>query len=369
MGGLKRTPLFSLYEKLGGRQVDFGGWELPVQFSGIRTEHLAVRSAAGIFDVSHMGEVRVQGPGALAFLQRVTCNDAARMAVGAAQYSGLLNAGGGFIDDIFIYRLGPEEYFLCVNAGNADADFAWLASQPHPDCQVANESPAWAQIAVQGPASVRIVAAATRGDAGAIARLRIGRLSLAGAEALAARTGYTGEDGFELFIPAAAGIGAWEALLAAGKDDGLVPCGLGARDTLRLEMGYPLHGHDIGPTITPLEADLAWIVALDKGDFIGKPELVRQRAEGVTRKRVGLTMAESGIPRDGYRILAPHGEGKVTSGTKTPSLEQAIAMGYLPAADAVEGTEVAVEIRGQARKARIHKWPFYRAPKSASGCR
>jgi len=363
MSDLKRTPLFPVYGPLGGRLVDFGGWELPVQFAGIKAEHLAVRAQAGIFDVSHMGEVRVKGPGALAFLQRVTTNDVARLADGHSQYSGLLNPEGGFIDDLFVYRLAADHYFLCVNAGNTDADFAWLSAQPHPDCAVENESPAWAQVAVQGPAAVAIVDDLAGGTVAGVPRLGIKSARLEGIETMCARTGYTGEDGFEIFVPAASGVALWDALLAAGQGRGLLPCGLGARDTLRLEMGYPLHGHDISPTITPVEAELNWIVAMKKGEFIGRAAIERQQREGVSRKRVGLVMIDPGIPRDHFKVFAPHGEGVVTSGTKTPSLDAAIALAYVPVADAAAGTVVEVEIRGSRKKARVQKWPFYKAGK------
>lgn len=359
MGSLKRTPLFPMYEPAGGKLVDFGGWELPVQFAGIKEEHLAVRGRAGIFDVSHMGEVRVSGPGALAFLQSATTNDVSRLELGAAQYSGLLNPEGGFLDDIFVYRLGPDEYFLCVNAGNAERDFEWLSGLTHPDCAVKNESAQWAQIAIQGPRAVAI-AARSFGEPKLAEIKKLHLAAHSGGTILLARTGYTGEDGFEIFVPAAGACELWENLLKAGRDEGLIPCGLGARDTLRLEMGYPLHGHDLTPAITPLEADLAWIVALNKKDFMGRAALEKQKKTGIIKKRVGLVMVEPGVPRDGYKIIAAHGEGKITSGTKTPSLDQAVAMGYVPITDAAEGTEVAVDIRGKARKARIQKWPFYR---------
>jgi aminomethyltransferase len=360
---LKRTPLFEVYVRHTPRLIDFGGWELPVQFAGINEEHLAVRARAGIFDVSHMGELTVRGPGALAFLQRVTCNDVGKIAVRGAQYSAILNPDGGIIDDIFIYRLGPEDFFLCVNAANADRDYAWLAQAGGEGYTLKNESVAWAQVALQGPQAPAIYNAASGHDFLAIPRHNIVDVDFQGVPVLVARSGYTGEVGPEIFIPAAQAVKVWEALIAAGEQRGLVPAGLGARDTLRLEMGYPLHGHDIRPDTTPLEADLAWIVALDKGDFIGRDALVRQQAQGIARQRVGMVMQDHGIPRDGYRIVAPHGEGKVTSGTKTPSVDQAIAMGYVPVADAAEGTIVEVDIRGKLKKARVAKPPFYRKAK------
>ncbi|HUT53656.1 MAG TPA: glycine cleavage system aminomethyltransferase GcvT [bacterium] len=363
MSQLKRTPLFPVYGKYRGRVVDFAGWELPVQFSGINDEHLAVRNRAGIFDVSHMGEVFARGPGALDFLQRASMNDASRLYPGKAQYAALLNEAGGIIDDIYIYCLKEREYLICVNASNADKDFAWLCSLAHPDCELKNESAQWAQIAVQGPKAVRIVERAAGGSLAEIKRYHIGRARVAGVDVLPARSGYTGEDGFELFTPAADAVKVWEALMDAGQDDGLLPCGLGARDTLRLEMGYPLHGHDIKEDTTPLEAGLDRFVALGKPEFVGKPALIRQKQEGLKKARAGMVMAEPGVPRDGHKIVAPHGEGRVTSGTKTPCLPSAIALGYLPAADAAAGTEVKIEIRGKLKKARVEPLPFYHPSK------
>jgi aminomethyltransferase len=363
MSQLKRTPLFPVYEKYHGRVVEFAGWELPVQFSGINDEHLAVRRRAGIFDVSHMGEVFARGPGALAFLQRASMNDASRLPPGKAQYTALLNESGGIIDDIYIYCLTEREYLICVNAANADRDFAWLESLAHPDCELKNESAEWAQIAVQGPAAAGIVERAAGASIADIGRFHIGRARVGGVNVLPARSGYTGEDGFELFTPAAEAVKVWEALMDAGQDDGLVPCGLGARDTLRLEMGFPLHGHDITVETSPLEAGLERFLALDKPDFVGRAALVKQKKEGLGRRRAGMVMAEPGVPRDGHRIVAPHGEGRVTSGTKTPCLASAIAMGYVPVKDAAAGTEVEIEIRGRLKKARVEPLPFYHPSK------
>jgi aminomethyltransferase len=369
MSELKRTPLFEVYRRHGARLVDFGGWELPVQFSGIKEEHLAVRNKAGIFDVSHMGEIRVSGQGAPAFIQYAATNDAARMERGGSLYSAILNESGGFIDDVFIYCMGEREFLLCVNAANARRDFEWLSSISHPECDVIDESDSWAQIAVQGPESAEIVGSAAGIDLSMLKRLHHAPLEIAGADVVAARTGYTGEDGFELFVPAGMAIEVWDALMEAGGPRGLLPCGLGARDTLRLEMGYPLHGHDITDEITPIEADLEWIVAMYKDDFVGREALAEFKKNGIARKRVGILMQEAGVPRDGYGIVAPHGEGRVTSGTKTPCLDSAIAMGYVPAGDAADGTRVQVEIRGKFKSAVVSKWPFYRgAGKTKDPC-
>jgi aminomethyltransferase len=358
MPGLKRTPLFPLYEKHKARVVEFAGWEMPVTFTGIKHEHLAVRRRAGIFDVSHMGEISVRGPGAGSFLQRALSSDVSRVKKGRAQYGAILNRAGGIIDDVFIYRLGDEEYLLCVNASNADRDFQWLSALDRPRCELENQSNAWAQVAIQGPKAAGIMERASQADVKSISRLGIEPILVSGTEILAARTGYTGEDGFELFIPAERAVEVWEALVEAGDED-LAPCGLGARDTLRLEMGYPLHGHDISSETTPIEADLEWITAMEKEDFVGRDALEKQMADGVETKRVGMVMEDSGVPRDGYRIIAPHGEGRVTSGTKTPCLAAAVAMGYVPVEDAKDGTGLMIEIRSKQRKAIVQKWPFY----------
>jgi glycine cleavage system T protein (aminomethyltransferase) len=360
MTGLKQTPLFNVYKDTKARLVDFGGWELPVQFSGIKDEHLSVREKAGIFDVSHMGEIRVKGAGALNFIQRAACNDASRLSPGKSQYSALLNEKGGFVDDIFIYMLKEEDYLICVNASNTDTDYKWLCKMDQPDCEVKNESQNWAQIALQGPVATKIFHKISDLVQNSVDKLCIAKARVEGVDVLAARTGYTGEDGFEIFVPSEKAVTIWQTITDAGKSIGLVPCGLGARDTLRLEMGYPLHGHDISPDLTALEADLSWIVALSKDDFVGKKALLKQKNEGVTKKRVGFILDDPGIARDGYKIIASSGEGIVTSGTKTPCLEKAIGMGYVPVADSEDGSPIEIEIRGKLKKARVSKWPFYK---------
>jgi len=354
------TPLSPVYARHGAKLIVFGAWELPVQFSGIKEEHLAVRMAAGIFDVSHMGEVRVRGAGALAALQRLTTNDAARLQPYQGQYSALLDPHGGIIDDIIVYCLDRDEYLLCVNANNIETDLRWIQDQVRSEAEVIDESPAWAQVALQGPAAVAIMQNCTERPE-LIKRFMIMPRQVAGVTVLAGRTGYTGEDGFEVFIPAASAVEVWNALIQAGTGLKLKPCGLGARDTLRLEMGYPLHGHDISRDTTPLEAGLEWIVAWDKGEFIGREALLRQKREGARKKRIGFKMEEPGIPRDGYRILVQgKAVGKVTSGTRTPSLPAAIGMGYVPVEFSQPGQEIMVDIRDHPRRARITPWPFYR---------
>lgn len=370
MSELKRTPLYPVYERYDARLVDFGGWELPVQFSGIKNEHLAVRNNAGIFDVSHMGEIRIKGKSALEFIQYAATNDAERLRKGSAQYSAILNNKGGILDDIFVYRLEEDDFLLCVNAANIEADYKWLASLPASGCEVSNQSDEWAQLAVQGPRAEEVVFRASQTDPSIIMRNKIGPLEIRGVALLASRTGYTGEDGFELFMPPDGAVEVWDALLDAGGECGLLPCGLGARDTLRLEMGYPLHGHDITAQTTPVEAALEWIVAAYKKDYAGKKIIDEQKQNGGSRKRAGLIMEESGVPREGYRIITTTGEGVITSGTKTPSLDAPVAMGYLPPDQAVEGNLVKVDIRGKAKRARISRWPFYKnTGRTGTGCR
>ena len=356
----QHTPLFPVYAELGAKLIPFGAWELPVQFRGIKEEHLAVRSAAGIFDVSHMGEIRLRGLHARAELQRLASNDASRLKPYSGQYSALLDTHGGIMDDIIVYCLEPEDYLLCVNANNTETDLRWLQDKAGPKVEVLDESAAWAQVALQGPRALEILRnCADRPEL--IQRFMLLPRQVAGVTVLAAATGYTGEDGFELFIPAESAVAVWRALISAGEGLGLKPCGLGARDTLRLEMGYPLHGHDISRETTPLEAGLEWIVAWNKGDFIGREALFRQKQEGVRKKRIGFSMVEPGIPREGYPILVSgRAVGKVTSGTRTPSLPAAVGMGYVPIEFSRPGQEIMVQIREQPRQARVIPWPFYR---------
>ncbi|MFO8058306.1 MAG: glycine cleavage system aminomethyltransferase GcvT [bacterium] len=369
MSTLKRTPLFPLYERYNARLVDFGGWELPVQYSGIKDEHLAVRNNVGVFDVSHMGEIRIRGKGALPFLQYALANDAERLRKGSAQYTALLNHQAGFIDDLFIYRLEEDEFLLCVNAANIETDYEWLSSLPRTDCEISDESDRWALIAVQGPRAEETLFRAAGTDPSTIMHNKIAPLEVDGANLLASRTGYTGEDGFELFVAPEDAVRVWDIIMDSGEECGVLPCGLGARDTLRLEMGHPLHGHDITPETTPLEASLEWIAAAYKKDFVGKQVLSEQKHKGVSRKRAGLFMEEPGVAREGCRIVTKSGEGVVTSGTKTPSLEAPVAMGYVPPDQSEEDTEIKVEIRGRQKKARIAKWPFYKdTGKTELGC-
>jgi aminomethyltransferase len=355
---LKKTPLNQLEKDLGGSMVDFGGWELPVLYDGILKEHDAVRTAAGIFDVSHMGEITVRGPQAFDLLQRATCNDVSKLDDGRAHYTGLLYPSGGFVDDILIYRLAADDYFLVVNASNTDKDFEWLQqSADGLDVELKNVSPEYAQLAIQGPQAEKILQPFVDTPLTGIRYYRFARTSVGGAAAIVSRTGYTGEDGFEVYLAPEHAPHLMKTLVDAGAK----PCGLGARDTLRLEAKMALYGNDIDETTTPLEADLGWIVKLDKGDFTGRDVLERQAAEGPRRKLVGFEMIDRGIARHGYLIVTDDEEtGVVTSGTHSPSLKKAIGLAYLPLDMSAHGTEIRVLIRGKETLARVVPTPFYK---------
>jgi aminomethyltransferase len=356
---LKRTPLFDAHVKAGARMVPFGGWEMPVQYAGIIEEHRAVRAAVGCFDVSHMGEFEVEGPQALTALQRLTTNDVSALAIGQVQYSLLCYPDGGIVDDLTLYRLAAEHYMLTVNASNIDKDWQWVTEHAA-EARWRNVSDATGLIAVQGPKAEALVARLGDTDVTRIAYYHFVEGQLAGARALISRTGYTGEDGFELYAAATDTPRLWAALLEAGRGDGVMPIGLGARDTLRLEMRYALYGNDIDATTNPLEAGLGWIVKPAKGDFIGRDAIEKVRAAGVARKLVGLEMADRSVARHGYRVLRDGREtGVVSSGSYGPSVDRSIALAYVASADAAIGTELGVDIRNQARAARVVKTPFH----------
>ena len=359
---LKKTPLNSLEHELGGKMIDFGGWELPVQFTGILDEHDAVRTRAGLFDVSHMGEITVKGHDALLLLQRATCNDVSKLEDGRAQYNALLYPTAGFVDDILIYRLGADDYFVVVNASNSDKDFEWLADcAKGMDVEVTNESANYAQLALQGPNAQRILQPLVDVDLGPIKYYRFARGKVDGTEAIISRTGYTGEDGFELYVAPPESQRIFRKLIENGD---VKPCGLGARDTLRLEAKMALYGNDIDATTTPLEADLGWIVKIDKGDFYGRDVLERESAEGPRRKLVGFEMVDRGIARHGYPIVDGQEEiGVVTSGTQSPTLKKPIGLAYLPLEKSAPGTEFMVLIRGKETRARVVPTPFYKRTK------
>ena len=356
----RRTPLYDAHRKLGAKVVEFAGWDMPVQYSSVIAEHEAVRTAAGLFDVSHMGEVELTGPGALEAANRLISNDLARISDGQAVYAGLLNERGGFVDDVVAYRFSPERIFICINAANRDKDFEWMKSTARSVVPV-HRSDDWAQIAVQGPRAPGIVQKLTSVDLPKIATYHFTEGEVAGARCIVSRTGYTGEDGFELYCPPERAEALWFALLEAGQAEGIKPAGLGARDSLRTEMKYALYGNDIDDDHTPLEAGLGWIVKMDKAEFTGKPALERQKAEGVKRKLVGFELTDAGVPRHGYPILKD-GErvGEVTSGTMGPSVKKPIGIGYVPVALAAEGSTFQVEIRGRPAGARVVKTPFYK---------
>jgi aminomethyltransferase len=366
---LRKTPLHARHIQHGARMVPFGGWDMPVEYSGISDEHLAVRTRAGLFDVSHMGEVEIAGADALAAVQRITSNDASKLAIGQIQYSALMTPQGTFVDDLLVYRWSDSHFLLVINAGNIAKDFAWISEQVNNggfgDAVAVNSSSRYALLAVQGPEALGIVQSLTSVDLAPLKYYWFAHGEFAGIRGTVSRTGYTGEDGFEIFVPPAAAEKLWNAILAAGKDVGLVPAGLGARDTLRLEASMRLFGNDIDETTSVLEADLGWIVGWKKDDFLGADVLRRQKAEGVSRKLVGFEMVDRAIARHGYDVYVD-GEkaGVVTSGTQTPFLKKAIGMAYLPVAAATPDREFEIDIRGRRVRARVVPMPFYKRPRS-----
>ena len=358
---LKKTPLNEIARQLGGRMVDFGGWDLPVQFAGILEEHEAVRTQAGVFDVSHMGELTVRGAQAVELLQKATCNDVAKLDDGRAHYTGLLYPTGGFVDDILIYRIAADDYFIVVNASNTDKDFEWLQEIAKAmDVEVRNVSADYAQLAVQGPEAERILQTMTDVPLASVKYYHFGQGTVDGAPAIVSRTGYTGEDGFEVYVAPEHGPRVFQKLV----DAGVKPCGLGARDTLRLEAKMALYGNDIDHTTTPIEADLGWIVKLDKGDFHGRDVLQREKEEGPRRKLVGFEMLDRAIARHGYPVVDGKEEiGVVTSGTHSPTLKKSIGLAYLPLDKSAQGSELTVLIRGKEARARVIPTPFYKRAK------
>jgi glycine cleavage system T protein (aminomethyltransferase) len=355
----QRTPLFDTHVRAGARMVDFAGWEMPVQYAGILEEHEAVRTRVGLFDVSHMGEVIFRGPRALEALSRVFTNDLSKVADGQAQYGCLCRESGGIVDDVVVYRRAADDLLVCVNAGNRQKDFEWLAGHAG-GADVRNESDAWAQLALQGPLAAQLLQRLTTLDLSPIRSYRFGHGDVAGVPCLVARTGYTGEDGFELFCAPDAAARLWDALVEAGQPEGIEPCGLGARDSLRLEMAYRLYGSDMDDGTTPLEAGLGWVVKLDKGEFVGRDALLRQKEQGLARKLVGFVLTDAGIARHGYPVVQDGRKiGEVTSGTKSPSLKTSIGLAYVPPALAAEGSTFAVEIRSRPAAAKVVKTPFY----------
>jgi aminomethyltransferase len=361
MTELKRTPLFAEHQRLGAKIVPFAGYEMPVQYpAGIIAEHQAVRSAAGIFDVSHMGELEIRGGDALGLVQYVTTNDASKLDVGQAQYSAFCREDGGMLDDCIVYRF-DDHYMLVVNASNRDADRDWVtAHAARFDTQVIDRSDETGLIALQGPLAQQMLARLTDTDLDAIRYYHFAEGAVAGVPAVISRTGYTGEDGFELYLPADRTADVWRRLLEVGRQDGIAPAGLGARDSLRLEMGYALYGNDIDERRSPLEAGLGWITKLDKGEFIGRAALRAQKEAGVRERLVGFICRERGFPRHGYTVHV-NGEpaGEVTSGIVSPMLQQGVGMAYVPAESAKAGTRIDIMVRDRAIPAEIVRPPFY----------
>jgi len=363
---LKKTPLNARHRASGARMVSFGGWDMPVEYSGIVAEHMAVRERAGLFDVSHMGEIEIAGRNALEAVQRVSCNDASRLQVGQAHYSGLMSEQGTFVDDLLVYRLAAQHFLLVVNASHIADDYAHIAEhiKTAGDAVAVDASSRYALLAVQGPLALGIVQPLTGVDLASLKYYGFAHGEVASVRATVSRTGYTGEDGFEIFVPPQSADRVWLAILTAGEAAGLIPCGLGARDTLRLEAAMRLHGNDIDLTTTPLEADLGWIVGWAKGDFLGAQVLRRQKAEGILRKIVGFEMVDRGIARQGHPVyVGETAAGVVTSGTQTPYLKKAIGLAYLPVEHTSIGAEFDVDIRGRRTRARVVPIPFYKRPK------
>jgi aminomethyltransferase len=362
----KRTPFYDEHQKLNAKLIDFGGFEMPVQYAGIRQEHHAVREKAGLFDVSHMGEFFVSGPEALNLIQKVTINDASKLTPGKAQYTAMCYEDGGIVDDLLVYMLDEQEYMLVVNASNIEKDWEWIESQNSMNAAIENRSDEMALLALQGPAAPAILNEVTGRDTSQIKFYTFEQGTVAGEEGvIISATGYTGEKGFELYIDTRKSdpVKIWKALMETGIKHGLEPAGLGARDTLRLEMGYALYGNDITKDTTPLEAGMGWLTKLDKGDFIGKDALAAQKEAGVKRKLIGFVTEEPrNVPRQGYEIGDENGNviGTVTSGTQSVSLEKGIGMGYVNTELAVPGGSVFIHIRKKRAEATLVKPPFYK---------
>jgi aminomethyltransferase len=371
---IRKTALNALHRQMGAKMVDFNGWDMPVEYpssGGIIAEHNAVRTGVGIFDVSHMGDIRLAGPQALDAVQHISMNDASRLAVGQAQYSALLYPQGTFVDDVIVHRMGEQDYLLVINAGTREKDFNWVWQNTKQfDCKVANLSDDFTQIAIQGPKGVKLLQKLTDIDLSAVKFYWFTHGTVCGLKNIfTARTGYTAEDGFEIYIPSDESTSArvWKEVLEAGKEFGGVACGLGSRNTLRLEGKLPLYGHEISDSINVWEAGLDRFCKMEKQEFIGRPALEQAKNAGLKRTLVGLEMVERGIARDGYKVLDDDGReiGYVTSGSHAPFLKKNIALAYVPLEHSAIGSSVKVEIRGQGVKAQVVPTPFYKRPKSS----
>lgn len=375
----RKTALNATHRQMGARMVDFNGWDMPVEYpsrgdrksGGLIAEHMAVRTSVGIFDVSHMGDIRVHGLEALAAIQRMTMNDASKLSIGQCQYSALLYPEGTFVDDVIVHRLGENDYLLVINAGTREKDVNWVTGQADGfNCQVENLSDDFTQIAIQGPNGVKVLQKLTDADLSQVKFYWFTHGTVCGLKnILIARTGYTAEDGFEIYVPTdeATSTRVWNEIMEAGKELGILPCGLGARNTLRLEGRLPLYGHEISESITVWEAGLDRFLKMDKGAFVGREALAEQKAEGIKRTLVGIENVDRGIPRDGYKVVDLQGKevGYVTSGSPAPFLKRNIALAYVPVELSAIDTEIAVEIRGQMVKCKVVPSPFYKRPKRA----
>lgn len=364
---LKKTPLNAAHRALGGKMVDFGGWDMPVQYpTGVIEEHMATRTRAGLFDVSHMGEIWVEGPDAIPFVNSITSNDVTKLVDGQAHYSTLPNAEGGVVDDLLVYRFGPEKLLLVVNAGTTEKDWEWISS--HKDdfnITLTNASADYCQIAIQGPRATEILQRLTETDLSAVKYYWFTTGKVDGVEATISRTGYTGEDGFEVYAAADKAEQLWNKMLETGKGEGLIPCGLAARNTLRLESGMSLYGHELSDEISPLEANLGWITKLNKdGDFVGRERIAALKDAGLVRKLVGFEMTEPGIARDGFDVYI-NGEkaGTVTSGSPAPFLKKNIGFAFVPNEFANVGQEITIDVRGKQLAAKVVPTPFYKREK------
>ncbi|MGA8223537.1 MAG: glycine cleavage system aminomethyltransferase GcvT [Candidatus Acidiferrales bacterium] len=360
---IHKTALNAIHRRLGAKMVNFGGWDMPLEYSGILSEHEAVRTRAGLFDVSHMGEIEVRGPEALALVQHVTSNNAAKLIIGQAQYSGLMTSRGTFVDDLLVHKISDTHYLLCVNAGNQEGDFDHVLANNRFDAKVENAGPRYSQLAIQGPRAKEILQRLTHVTLDPIRYYYFTFGKVDGVDCLIARTGYTGEDGFEIYFAPEFSEKLWNNLLETGKSAGMIPCGLGARNTLRLEAGMCLYGHEIDDTTTPWEAGLGWICKLDKGPFLGSDVLARQKQSDIERRLVGFEMLDKRIGRDGYPVLiAGREQGCVTSGCPAPHLKKNIGMAYVPPAATAIGSQIEISIRGQSAPARLVALPFYKRP-------
>lgn len=367
MSQLKRTPLFEVYKDYGAKTIDFGGWDLPVQFSSIKEEHEAVRTKAGLFDVSHMGEIEVKGTDSLKYLQKMMTNDISKLKNSGAQYTAMCYENGGTVDDLLVYKIEDDHYLLVVNASNIEKDYKWLQDHAEGNVELKNLSEDMAQLAIQGPLAEKVLQKLAGTNLSDIGFFKFQQdVDLNGKKALVSRTGYTGEDGFEVYCDAKDAAALWTEILEAGKEEGVLPCGLGARDTLRFEANLALYGQELSPDITPLEAGIGFAVKVNKeADFIGKEVLKNQKENGVPRKLAGIEMIDRGIPRHGYPVYK--GEeliGEVTTGTQSPTLKKNIGLVLIKKEHAEPGTELEVEIRGKRLKAKIAATPFYKREKN-----